>query len=99
MKQTVIVTLVVVFLLCQVAFSQAIEVNNRRGNGKGNGQGNKKNPIPPSIRKCQDVKCEPGFFCLNGRCKKVDYACTNMKCEKGFRCNKGQCVKQAHEPK
>lgn len=100
MKQTVILNLFLIFILCQLAFSQAVEVDSKRGNAtKGKSQDSNKNPIPPSIRKCQNVHCEAGFFCLHGRCKKVDYGCTNLKCEKGFRCNKGQCVKQVHEPK
>lgn len=60
---------------------------------KPRGKGN----IKASIRKCLDVKCEPGFKCFHGRCIESDDKCATIRCAAGYRCVKGNCVPRKHQ--
>jgi hypothetical protein len=59
----------------------------------------KKGNVPPQVRKCLGVTCQPGLQCFHGRCIKHDEKCAAVKCQKGFRCVGGNCLPRKHKAK
>lgn len=100
MKKSIIVILLVLLLavplFAQLASLQKLQekMASHFRKFKAKAKGN----LPPNVRKCLNVTCQPGFTCFYGRCVDKDDACATIKCGAGLRCVKGKCIPRKTNP-